>query len=365
MITDREKKIIELIEENPSISQQDLADQCGIARSSVAVHISNLMKKGIILGKGYIIHHEPYTLVIGGQNIDIHGRPFAKATISDSAPGIVRMSEGGVGRNIALNLARLDESVKFITAFGDDHNGELLANNARQAGIDISQSAFITNDASSTYLYITDETGEMQMAVSDMEIYRHLTPAYLESKHNIIKRASICIVDTNLNEDTIDYIAKTTTSPLFVDTVSTTKAIKVKPILDRVHTLKPNKIEAEILTGVKITDQESLDKAVDAFINKGLEQVFISLGPDGIYAANKKERVRLPIIPAVDKINTTGAGDAFVAGLAWAWRQNCTLKESALAGLAASSVCMESIETVSPDMSVDNLKNKMKTAINY
>ena len=74
-MTQRERQLLNWIEENPLISQQELADKAGITRSSVAVHISNLMKKGYITGKGYIVHTAPYVTVVGGVNMDIGGWP--------------------------------------------------------------------------------------------------------------------------------------------------------------------------------------------------------------------------------------------------------------------------------------------------
>ena len=71
MITERERQLLDWIAENPLISQQELADKAGITRSSVAVHISNLMKKGFIQGKGYILQMSPYVVVIGAVNIDM------------------------------------------------------------------------------------------------------------------------------------------------------------------------------------------------------------------------------------------------------------------------------------------------------
>ena len=72
-MTEREREILHLIRENPMISQEEIAKKIGITRTSVAVHISNIMKKGIILGKGYIINESPYIMVIGGTNVDIQG----------------------------------------------------------------------------------------------------------------------------------------------------------------------------------------------------------------------------------------------------------------------------------------------------
>ena len=70
-MTERESEIFEWIKENPLISQQEIADRAGITRSSVAVHISNLMKKGMIKGKGYVLSEQNYITVVGAVNVDI------------------------------------------------------------------------------------------------------------------------------------------------------------------------------------------------------------------------------------------------------------------------------------------------------
>ena len=62
-MTQRERQILNWIKENPMISQQELADKAGITRSSAAVHISNLMKKGYIAGKGYVLRSSTYAVV--------------------------------------------------------------------------------------------------------------------------------------------------------------------------------------------------------------------------------------------------------------------------------------------------------------
>ena len=74
-MTNREQEILDLIKKDPMISQSELGEILGITRSSVAVHITNLIKKGKILGKGYIVKENPYVTVVGGVNMDIHGIP--------------------------------------------------------------------------------------------------------------------------------------------------------------------------------------------------------------------------------------------------------------------------------------------------
>ena len=253
MITERERQLLEWIAENPLISQQELANKAGITRSSVAVHISNLMKKGFIQGKGSILQRSPYAVVIGAVNIDMAGMPYHKPVDRDSNPGTVRMSLGGVGRNIAHNLALLDVEVKFITAFGEDvHAGE-IQHSCREHGIDITHSRSVSGASTSTYMFITDENGDMQLAVSDMEIYSYLTPEYMASKLDVINNASLCVIDTNLPEETIRYLCENCTVPIFADPVSTAKAVKLLPVLGKIHTIKPNMLEAALLTGIPVT----------------------------------------------------------------------------------------------------------------
>ena len=166
-MTQRERQILNWIEENPLISQQELAEKAGITRSSVAVHISNLMKKGYITGKGYIVRTAPYVVVVGGVNLDIGGRPHGELVAADSNPGQVRMSLGGVGRNIAHNMALMGLDVRMLTAFGDDMNAQRIAASCGELGTDISQCLTVPGGATSTYLFITDGHGDMALAVSD------------------------------------------------------------------------------------------------------------------------------------------------------------------------------------------------------
>ena len=94
-MTQRERQILQLIEKDPMISQQEIADKLGITRSSVAVHISNLIQKGSIAGRGYVLNSGNFVAVVGGVNVDIGGHSFAPLVESDSNPGRVSMSLGG------------------------------------------------------------------------------------------------------------------------------------------------------------------------------------------------------------------------------------------------------------------------------
>lgn len=354
MATAREEDILGLIEQNPLVSQREIAEKFGITRSSVAVHISNLMKKGYIQGRGYVLQRTSYIAVVGSCVLDIRGTPFAPLITQDSNPGAVRLSPGGVGRNIAHNLALLGAGVKLVTLFGDDPNAALLAESCRKAGIDISAAPTVPGGSTAVYLFITDEAGEMQVAVSDMGLYEHITPAFLQSRMELINNASLCITDTNLPNEALAYLAKHCKVPLFADTVSTTKAKKLAGLLPYIHTLKPNRIEASLLSGIEITGDESLAAAAGRLLQMGLQRVFISLSGAGVYAADKTQRLRLPVYPG-PVVNTTGAGDSFMAALAFAHQQGCTLAQTARAGLAAAALCIAGDATISPAISAKNV----------
>lgn len=357
-MTQRERQILRWIEENPFISQQELAEKAGITRSSAAVHISNLMKKGYITGKGYIVSPASYVVVVGGVNMDIGGISHAQLVSADSNPGRVRISLGGVGRNIAHNMALMGLDVRMVTVLGGDFYAQKIVSTCGEMGIDISRSLRVADAITSTYLFISGPDGDMKLAISDMDIYSHLTPAFLASKLSLFNNAKLLVVDTNIPAESIAWLVEHVEVPVFADPVSTAKAEKLRPVLGKLHTIKPNRIEAELLSGVSITDERSLRRAANVLLKTGLQQVFISLGAGGVFAANQDRGLHLPNIPG-PMVNATGCGDAFMAALAWAYMEGMDLEQSAYAGLAASSIALEGSETINPEMSVDAIKSRL------
>ena len=357
-MTQRERQILQLIEADPMISQQAIADTLGITRSSVAVHISNLTKKGCIAGKGYVLRTGSYAVVVGGVNVDICGRSFHPLVESDSNPGRVSTGLGGVGRNIAHNMSLMGVDVRLLTAFGDDPNGQRVAASCSELGIDASHALRLAGETTSTYLYLTGPDGEMALAVSDMEVCRRITPAYLAGNLPLLQSAQVVVADANIPEESLRFLAENSSAPLFVDPVSTAKAEKLRPILSRIHTLKPNALEASILSGVEIHSDADVELAADRLLQMGVHRLFLSLGSRGVYAAMGSERLWLQNLPGT-MVNTTGCGDAFMAALVWAYLEGMDLKDTALSGLAAAAVAMESPETINPNMSAETIKARV------
>ena len=357
-MTHREKQILQLIESDPMIAQQELADALGITRSSVAVHISNLIKKGYIAGKGYVLRSGSYAVVVGGVNMDIGGTSFAPLRAADSNPGRIHMSMGGVGRNIAHNMRLLGLEVRLLTAYGDDVHGRRIAASCAELGIDASHALCVQDLPTSTYLYISENDGDMALALSDMEVCSRITPEYLKTNLSLLRNARVIVADANIPVESLIYLAENCEVPLFCDPVSVTKAEKLRPILHRIHTLKPNRLEAELLSGVAIHSREDAIRAAKVLLGRGTKRVFLSMGAEGVCAADETQQLWLPNLPG-NMISTTGCGDAFMAALVWAFMEGRDLRQTATAGLAASAIAMESEATINPAISITALTARM------
>ena len=298
--------------------------------------------------------------VAGGVNVDIGGRAYRPLLPGDSNPGRVRLSLGGVGRNIAHNMALLGLSVGMLTALGDDVYARQIETSCRALGIDLSASIQVSGEATSTYLYVADPSGDMAVAVSDMDIYQHLTPEVLSEREAWLKGARALVADANLPAESLAWLCRQADGPVFADPVSAAKAEKLRPVLARIHSLKPNRLEAEALTGVAVTDETSACRAVDALLDRGVGRVYLTLGADGVLAADRTGHIRLRSRGG-QIVNTTGSGDAFMAALVWAALEGADLAGSARAGLAAAAVAMAGEETINPRMSPEELRRTMKT----
>ena len=303
-------------------------------------------------------------VVIGGVSVDVGGRSDKALVAHDSNPGRVRVSLGGVGRNIAHNLSLLGCRVSFLTALGDDGYSDDIRRSCGELGIDLSLSITVPGCPTSTYLYLEDCTGELALAVIDTRLCERITPDYLAPRMDEINRAAIVFADANLNADTLAYLAAHCTAPLFTDPVSTAKAGKLLPILGSLHTVKPNRIEAQLLSGIEITDALSLECAAFAMLNTGLSRVFITLGSQGVYAAERDKRVLLPPVGSAI-VSTNGAGDAFTAALGWAYLNDLDAEQTCRAASTAAAIAMESDSTINPKLSASLLLERMQDSISY
>ena len=295
-----------------------------------------------------------YLVVVGGINLDICGRSAKKLISADSNPGTVTMSPGGVGRNIAHNLRLLGAETHFLTALGGDQLSHQAEADCRALGMNLDSAIHVPDGTMSMYLFLTEPDGNMALAVSDTAVSRAITPAALEARLPLLNGASAVVMDTNLTADSIVYLAEHCTAPLFVG-----KADKIRPVLGRLHTLKPNLIEAEALSGVSIHDEDSLHEAARKLLDTGLRRVVISLAADGALLASREGMLHLPCYPST-LVDVTGGGDAMMATLAYGFFSGRSFEESGKLALAAASLAVSCPVTNNPELSVSRLETIIK-----
>lgn len=358
-MTERESQIYKWIKENPMISQQEIADRANITRSSVAVHISNLMKKGAIRGKGYVLQEEKYITVVGAVNVDIAGTPNQGLLHADSNPGKMTISFGGVGRNIAENISRLGGQVEMITVLGDDFYAKEIEKSCRNLGIQLQHTLRVSGENTSTYLCINNDKGDMEVAVNDMDIYKKLTPEYMEGKMPIINKGSLLVVDANIPEETIQYLAEKCSVPILAEPVSTKKAMKFSSILNKIFLLKPNLLELELLSGVRVTNEHDLYQAMDVLLENGVKHLAVSRGSYGVYYGTKEGKKHYPCLPC-NVVNTTGCGDSLMGAIAWGIQNEESVCQAIHYGLAASSICIEHDGAISQEITAENILKRLQ-----
>ncbi|MEO8889718.1 MAG: carbohydrate kinase, partial [Jatrophihabitantaceae bacterium] len=254
-LTEREQQIVGLLRRDPMIGSQAIAERLGTTRASVNVHLSNLGKKGVILGRGYILGEEPGVVVIGGANMDVKARSTGPAIQGTSNPGVGSMAPGGVGRNIAENLARLGTRTHLVTAVGRDTIGDGLLAQTSAAGVRI-EYVCRTDLPTGTYTAVFDADGELLLAVADMGATAELGPDQINDARDVITTADIVVLDSNLASATLEHaldIASTAGVRTILEPVSVPKAAALASYItaDRpLYAVTPNQDELSALTGL-------------------------------------------------------------------------------------------------------------------
>ena len=287
--------------------------------------------------------------VIGGANVDLSATLFDAFIAADSNPGHIDVGYGGVGRNIAHNLTLLGAHVQLLTIFGGDLFGGLLQDYCKQQGIDTHLSERVDDERSGLYVCINNHSGEMIAAVADTDAIRSITPEWLAKRNGEINLSDYIVADTNISEDAIRHLMEQATAPLFIDGVSSTKAHRVinalrKAKLPFLHTLKLNLKEA-----LAVTETTNYAEAAQALLNLGVQHVYITLGSEGVYCRNAAQEWLFPSLPG-EIVNTTGAGDAFLAGVIYAHSKNIEFPQTAQYGLMAARATLLTPKAVNPDI---------------
>ena len=271
--------------------------------------------------------------VIGALNVDIGGIPEAAFRPGDSIPGRVVSSLGGVGWNVARNCASLGAETAFFSVLGDDGHAAVIRRDAEEYGVSLAGCRWEPAE-NNRYLFITGKNGDMVAAVNDMRLCARMDADYIAACLPALRTCNVAVADANLPPEAVRALADGAGVPLVADCVSAVKCGRLREVLSRIHTLKANRMEAEMLAG-RIDPED----CVRALLDAGVTRVVVSLGADGVLCGEAGHVFRRPSsgMPAVD---TTGAGDGLTAALAVGLAHGLDLEACAELGMRAAGITM-------------------------
>ena len=324
-------------------------------------------------------------VVIGGANIDLRGRPAGEVLERHTSnPGKINVGSGGVGRNIAHNLALLNVPVTLLSAVGDDGEGIRILEETGKAGVKTEQMIISGEHPTGIYLAILDEKGEMEVAVSDMQILEEISLEYLRSKAYLIKESKIVVMDTNIPEESIEYVVDLCNKvdvSLLIEPVSVEKAKKVRKVLDGrgrwiIDYITPSEDELESILGAEMIDDDvdtDIVGVAEELKGRGAKNVIVSLGERGIYVSSgggvsdfsegeqgDPEPGKFMGSYKGEVVDVTGAGDALVAGLVYGIYKGYSLEVAARFGLAVAALTISTKEAVRRDLREGLLRSRIK-----
>jgi pseudouridine kinase len=303
-------------------------------------------------------------VVVGGANTDLVGMPAGALLAHDSNPGHVRTSHGGVGRNIAENLARMGATTYLVTAFGGDLASRELAASCRAAGVDVSASLVESGLPGARYLAIVDENRDLALAINDMRVLDLLTPKAMAepSRTALLASADLVVADANLPEETLIWLAANVTAPLVLDTVSAPKAPRAAWMLPRLTAIKASALEAGALLGRTVSGLAEARAAAVGLVERGVGAAFVTCGPLGSAWADGQGSGTVAS-PRVAVASTNGAGDAFCAGVTFAVLAGAGPAAAAALGTALAAIALQDEETVSAAVTLEAALARMEEIV--
>ncbi len=285
-------------------------------------------------------------VVVGGANLDVKASLPPGALSATSNPGTVAFTAGGVGRNIAHNLARLGVITSLITVFGNDAAADALAAETRAAEVDLT---FALRSAlpSGSYVALLDDRGELVTAVNDMRLMDTLTPDRLAPAQALLDEAKLIVADCNCPAATLIYLARHHGGKLLVEPVSVAKAARLVAAL-AAHPIRlatPNRAQLAALA-----HNDDLARACAQLHGRGLAELVVHCGADGAVVSSAAGRISLPPLAASGVVDVTGAGDAAVAGLVYGLIRGLSNVDAARLGQSAAGLVLASPRSTLPEL---------------
>jgi len=277
-------------------------------------------------------------VVIGSSNTDMVVKaerlPVPGETVSG---GVFLMNPGGKGANQAVAAARLGGNVTFITKTGNDLFGRRSVELYKAEGIDTKYVLSDHDRPSGVALIAVDAKGENCILVAP-GANGSLSVADVEQARETIETADYLLMQLETPLQTVEYAAALAAAKGVKVILNPAPAQALSPeLLQNIYIITPNRTEAEMLTGIKVTDSATAREAADCLAAKGVDNVLITLGSQGALVREGGNCYEIAA-EKVEAIDTTAAGDTFCGALCVGVSEGMTLAESVRFACRAAAI---------------------------
>ena len=274
--------------------------------------------------------------------------------LGTSNPARTIKKPGGVMTNIARHLAMLNKQVTYLTALGNDEEAYWLKNQLKEDGISMEHIRNV-EEVTGKYLSILNPDGSLFTAACADSCARFIDTQYLIDKKEILKEAELIITDTNIDSSTLQWLIEFCNEHeliLIVEPVSVAKAAKLRNIpINGLFMITPNEDELQALSieiGINVND------IVTELLTTGLKYIWLRKGSDGSVLYSKELTISLPAC-SVAVTDSTGAGDAALAGWISAFTNNADLNYCLKTGHALAYEVLQIKGAVLPELTPEKL----------
>ncbi|HYF95611.1 MAG TPA: PfkB family carbohydrate kinase [Symbiobacteriaceae bacterium] len=299
---------------------------------------------------------KPPVVVVGTIFVDLKCFPKYELNFRGRNPGTARFFHGGVGRNVAETMGLLGSDVRFASSVQEGGIGHEVLHRLNEAGVEVDAiNVSAAPDAHGMWVAILHRDGDLACSISQMPDTRYMEEAWAKHGQRILRDAKLAVLEFDLSDRLAQSVLcdATAAGVPVVGLPGNFECIRRRPdLLPLLNMFICNQVEAEELVGGKpISSIPAARAAAKAMLALGLEQAVITLGAQGAVALARgwDEPYHVAALP-VDVVDTTGAGDAFVAGLSHALAAGAGLKRAVEAAARVAAWTVSSTESVCRDI---------------
>lgn len=285
-------------------------------------------------------------IVVGSFVVDLMGRcPHLPAPGETVKGDTFKTGPGGKGSNQAVAAKRAGADVNAVTKIGKDQFGQIARDCFEEEDFPLEYLIEDENHDTGIALILVDKNTSQNEILVYSGACDYFTDEDFKKIRPLLDASDILLMQLEINLDFTERCLKYAKSKGICTILNPAPVVQISDELyDYIDIITPNEVEASILSGITVTDEESAHKSAEWFRKKGVETVIITMGSKGAYLETKEHRQLFPIF-SVNAIDTTGAGDAFNGGLLAALTEEKDLLEAICFAQATAALSVTKIGT--------------------